>query len=174
MTYNIPLTIHCPLCQQEVASGVAHVCSHPSGATCKIFIQKANLKITELPNPPKPKKAVKIKPKNGGKVLENQAVVRVKTPRERAEEIVKQHLLYPHEPLVCSITTALQAIATETVLKNRTFERRKVVRDMVTTSYSGDHATKKTQVLTVEVAWPEEASREVGSYTAAGEWRIVD
>lgn len=97
------------------------------------------------------------------------------TPRETAEYIVGEYcdLLSDHGKLTDAITTAIQEASTTALLKSRTFEQCKLVRDVVVTSPNGEHSTKSTQVIFAEVAFPPEAEAEPCVYVALGEWRLV-
>jgi hypothetical protein len=95
------------------------------------------------------------------------------TPRQRAVEIVKSSIGAGGEVLVERIATAIQAASNEALEKGRTFEKCKLVRDIVVTSPNGEHSVKSTQVVFAEVAFPPEAEPEPRVYVALGDWRLV-
>ena len=97
------------------------------------------------------------------------------TPRQTAERIVAQFCdpIYEHGDLKDAITTAIQEASTAALVKGRTFEQCKLVRDVVVTSPNGEHSTKSTQVIFAEVAFPPEAEAEPCAYVALGEWRLA-
>ena len=45
------------------------------------------------------------------------------------------------------------------------------VREVVTTDYSGEHSTKTTEVVEVEVTWSRKPEDSINS--AYGDWRLV-
>lgn len=105
---------------------------------------------------------------------------RAMTPREKAEDIADCVYRLNREELVALICTAIEdvgvdaffrgRVSTLALLKGRTFERRKMVRDIVTTR-DGEHSTKRTVMIEVEIAWPEEQPLSV--HETAGEWRLL-
>lgn len=98
------------------------------------------------------------------------------TPRQTAERIVAQFCnpIYGRgELLKDAITMAIQEANTAALVKGRTFEQYKLVRDVVVTSPNGEHSTKSTQVIFAEVAFPPETEAEPCVYVALGEWRLA-
>lgn len=102
------------------------------------------------------------------------------TPKEKAEDIADHAPHVNREGLVALISTAIEdvgvdaffrgRVSTLAIPKGRTFERRRLVRDIVTTR-DGEHSTKRTVMIEVEIAWPEEQPLSV--HETAGEWRLL-
>jgi hypothetical protein len=52
--------------------------------------------------------------------------------------------------------------------------RATLIRDLVETDHSGEHAVRRTQSVEVEIVFPERLVSDVSGYITYGEWRLAE
>jgi hypothetical protein len=96
------------------------------------------------------------------------------TSRQIAESIMSDYVLDPVvcDDLVLAVSNAVEDARKEGMrFKWRSLESRKMVRDIVTTR-DGEHSTKRTVMIEVQIIWPEEKPLSV--HETVGSWVVVE